>query len=262
MSTIRNIAKNSIIIFIAQALSYLLGFLYMMYTARALGPADFGVLSFAIAFTTTFSIFYDWGLQQLLIREISRDKNLAIKYMANTVALKIILCIITFILIALIINLTGHSHETIIAVYVLAFALILNTFNYMFYSIYQAFQMMEYSGIGQLLYSLLIFAGVLVAINYQLSVPGYALVFLVASAIVLLYNLVTVNLIIFSKIPHAGQHILEFDWTFWKSSLNQTIPFGFHILFANIYTWFDSVILASIQGNDIVGIYSAGSGYF
>jgi len=51
MSTIQRIAKNTTVLLVAQVASYLLAFFYMMYAARYLGPASFGIPSFALAFS-------------------------------------------------------------------------------------------------------------------------------------------------------------------------------------------------------------------
>lgn len=74
MSTIRGIAKNTAALLVAQVASYLLTFFYMMHTARYLGPANFGILSFALAFTGIFAVFGDLGLRPLTVRELARDK--------------------------------------------------------------------------------------------------------------------------------------------------------------------------------------------
>ena len=49
MSTVQRIAKNTTALLVAQVASYLLAFFYMMYTARYLSDAGFGILSFALA---------------------------------------------------------------------------------------------------------------------------------------------------------------------------------------------------------------------
>ena len=88
-----------------------------MYTARYLGAAGFGILSFALAFTGIFGVFSDLGLGTLTVREVARDKSLASKYLRNIAVMKIILVVITFGLIALTINLLGYPEQTIKVVY-------------------------------------------------------------------------------------------------------------------------------------------------
>jgi O-antigen/teichoic acid export membrane protein len=49
MSTVQRIAKNTTVLLVGQVASYLLAFFSMMYVARCLGAAGFGILSFALA---------------------------------------------------------------------------------------------------------------------------------------------------------------------------------------------------------------------
>ena len=130
-----------------------------MYTARYLGAAGFGILSFALAFTGIFGVFTDLGLQQLTIREVARDKSLASKYLGNIAVMKLILVIITFGLIALTINLLGYPEQTIKVVYLVALSIIFSAFSGMFYSIFQAYEKMEYQSVGQILSSALMLSG-------------------------------------------------------------------------------------------------------
>ena len=90
MNTVQRIAKNTGVLLFAQIASYILGFFFIMYTARYLGAAGFGInpfrksvygkmlrLSFALAFTGIFGVFSDLGLSTLTVREVARDKSLA-----------------------------------------------------------------------------------------------------------------------------------------------------------------------------------------
>lgn len=77
MNTIQRIAKHTGVLLVSQIASYILGFFFVMYTARYLGAEGFGILSFALAFTGIFGVFADLGLRQLTVREVARDKTLA-----------------------------------------------------------------------------------------------------------------------------------------------------------------------------------------
>ena len=83
MNTIQRITKNVSVLFISQMLSYLLGFFTLAYTARYLGVAGFGTLSFALAFTGIFAVSMDLGLSTLAIREVARDKSITKDYVAT-----------------------------------------------------------------------------------------------------------------------------------------------------------------------------------
>ena len=76
MNTVQRIAKNTGVLLASQIVSYVLGFFFIMYTARYLGAEGFGTLSFALAFTGIFGVFADLGLSTLTVREVARDKSL------------------------------------------------------------------------------------------------------------------------------------------------------------------------------------------
>jgi O-antigen/teichoic acid export membrane protein len=256
LSTVQTIAKNTIALFIGQAASYILSFFCIIYIARSLGPAGFGVLSFAIAFAGIFAVFGDIGLQQLSVREISREKSLASKYLANISLLKIPLAVVTFSLIALTINLMGYPRDTIIIVYLVGLSVILAAFTLVYYSIFQAFEKMEYQSIGQLLGTAVLLGGVFIAMKYNFSVVGFASLYLLSSTIVLIYCL-TVTRLKFSAVIKGGTGPLEFDGSFWLQVIRKALPFGLIAFLVGNYLGIDSVILSAVKGNEAVGWYNA-----
>ncbi len=250
MSTIQRIAKNTAFLTTADIASFIIGFFFTMYVARYLGAEGFGILSFALAFTAIFGVFTDIGLQQLMIREIARDKALAQKYLGNIAALKIFLVIITFGLIALTINLLDYPWQTTKVVYLVALSVVFNAFSMMFYGMFRAHERMEFAALGLVLSSVLTLSGALYAISQDFSVVAFASVYSIASAIALAYSF-TVSVWKFS-IPR-----IEIDLGFWKESLKEAWPFALTAVFATIYFWIDSVMLSLMKGEDVVGWYNA-----
>lgn len=250
MSSVKKIAKNTVVLMVSQIVSYILAFFYMIYIARYLGAAGFGILSFALAFTGIFSIFADMGLNTLTVREIARNKSLTGKYFSNVLSMKIILSILTFGLIAVVINLLGYPQETIIVVYFVALSVILTAISGIFNSIFQAHEKMEYQSIGQIINSVLMFAGVFIAIYYKLSVSGFAFIFFISSAISLLYIFVV-------YIWKFSLSKIEIDLDFWRPTIKEALPFGLTGISGMVYTYIDSVMLSLIQGDEVVGWYNA-----
>ncbi|MCE7698134.1 MAG: oligosaccharide flippase family protein [Methanobacterium paludis] len=123
MTTVKTLAKNTTVLFIANIISYLLGFFTTLYTARYLGVEGFGVLSLALAFTGIFNVFTDLGLSTLTIREVSRNKSLANKYIGNTTVMKIFFAVLTLVLTFLTVKLLGYPQNTAffgLAIYIIA----------------------------------------------------------------------------------------------------------------------------------------------
>lgn len=257
MNTIQRIAKNTGVLLIAQVIAKFLSFFYIMYTARYLGAAGFGILSFALAFTGMFGVFADLGLSTLTVREVARDKSLASKYLTNIGAMKIILVIITFGLVALIINLLGYPQQTIKVVYLVALSVIFNAFSGMFYSIFQAFEKMEYASLGQILSSVLMLGGVILAINQGFSVVGFASLYLIASVIILGYSLIILRWKFVNPTLIETSWKMKIDWNFWKPTIKEALPFGLSAVFVTIYFWIDTIMLSLMKGDAVVGLYNA-----
>jgi O-antigen/teichoic acid export membrane protein len=244
------VAKNTGVLFISQILSFILGFLYLIFTARYLGPESYGILSFAIAFTLIFGILADLGLNQFLVRDLVRDKSLASKYFGNALVIKIIASVITFLLIILTVNLIHYPLNTTIVIYLIAIYVLINSFSQFFYSIFQSYEKMEFQAIGNILNSALILSMVLLAIYFKLDLIFFALIYFFSSIIILVYNIIIcIWKFIIPKI--------EFDLNFWKYILLESVFFILASVFTQIYFNIDSVMISFFTGNQAVGFYTA-----
>lgn len=242
---------------LAQVLSNVLAFLYMIYAARYLGPVDFGILSFAIAFTTIFAVFADFGLHAFMIRGIARERLVTDRYLFNASFIKIIMAIITFGLIAATINMMGYRGESIIAVYFLGISVVLNSFMLMYMAVYQAHEKLEYIGINQALNAILIFVGTILAIRFEMSITAFALIYVVAGLVCLIYNIVIMRIQVSFSSNYHFSGFIKFDRSLLKYMIIESIPFGLIALFACAYTWIDSVLLSSMKSDEAVGWYGA-----
>ncbi|MGC9516148.1 MAG: flippase [Methanomicrobiales archaeon] len=250
MTTAKKIAKNTGVLVLSQIVTYILGFIYVVYVARYLGAAGYGILSFGLAFTGIFAVAVDLGLNTITTRDLARDKKKASNYLGNVTAVKLILSIIVFILIALTINLLGYPPETVTVVYFLGLYVVVAAFSQMFYAIYQAYEEMEYQSIGQVLNTAFILIFTLIAIYYQADLVLISSIYLLGSILVLAYNLI-VTYFKFTKFQ------LMINYSFWKSKVSEALPFGLTSIYGTIYTYIDSVMLSLMQGDLVVGWYSA-----
>ncbi len=250
MNPAQRLVKNTSVLMVSQILGYVLAFFYSIYSARYLGVEGFGVLSAALAFAGIFSILTDLGLSNLTVREVARDHKLAGKYLSNAVALKILLSIATFILIAAIGYLSGYPSEKSYVLYFITLSLILNSFGGIFNAIFQAYEKMEYQSVTQILNNILMFVGIFLAIGYQLNIVAFAFVYFMASAVSLI---LTIIICLWKFILPK----MEFDFPFWKSMLKEALPIAVSGIFALIAFRVDMVMLEFIKGSVAVGWYSA-----
>ena len=87
MGTARTIFANSSYLAIAEIISRILQFVIMLVAARVLSKADFGTFNFALSLSFIAVILADVGINQYLIREIARQKDLAKKYISADIIL-------------------------------------------------------------------------------------------------------------------------------------------------------------------------------
>ncbi len=250
MNTIQRIAKNMTVLFIARIASMLFGFFYVMYTARYLGPANYGILSFALALSGIFGVIANFGLDPLTVREVARDKSLARKYLANGIVLKLIFGSLTFLIVFSVVNLLGYPEITRKVVYIITLSTIIAGISNLFNDIYQAFERMEFMSAGQVLQSALSLVFAITAIKLGLNVVYFAMIYLIVNLIVLGYHVV-ITTWKFLK-PR-----IEVDLSFWKGVVREAWPFALTSVLVSIYYWMDSVMLSYMKGNEIVGWYNA-----
>jgi len=229
----------------------------MIFTARYLGPLNFGILAFALSFTGIFGVFSDFGLQPLTVREVSRDKSLASKYLANISGMKFVLVFFTFGLISLTIHLLAYPQPTITVVYLVGLSVVFNAFTTMFYSIFQAYEKMEYQSLGQILKATLMFSAAILAINLGFNVTGFAAIYFFVSLVVLIYVYSAFRIKFSDLFLIYSLKRIEIDWKFWKSTIKEALPFGLSIALVMIFYWIDTIMLSLMKGDQVVGWYNA-----
>ncbi|ASI98384.1 flippase [Thermococcus celer] len=250
MNTVQRIAKNMMVLITARILSMLFGFFYVMYTARYLGPANYGILAFALALNGIFGVITNFGLDPLTVREVARDKSLAKKYLANGIVLKLTFGVLTFLLVFGVVYLLGYPDITRKVVYIITLSTVVNGINNLFNDVYQAFERMEFMSIGQILGSALSLVFAVIAIKLGLNVVHFAMIPLAVSLILLVYHaIITTWKFLKPKV--------EVDVGFWRSTLREAWPFALTAVFVSIYYWIDSVMLSYMKGDEVVGWYNA-----
>lgn len=249
MSVVKRVSKNIASLVTIEIINQLSLLILAIIIPRYLGDAGFGKYSFIISFTILFSIFLDLGLRSLTIREVSRDEDTSEKYFSNIATIKIILSLITFAAIFIIANIMDYSRDTQIALYLMSFSLILNSFSDIFRSIFYAFQKMEYGtltiSIGKVITTLL--ACIFLFFGYGIVEVMFA--YCIGNIFALLLNYTI-------YIENFPKPKFSIDLKFCKQLIKMAIPFGLAIAFNNVFFNFDIVIISHTIGDAATGWYS------
>ncbi len=244
----QRIIRNSGFLFLSRVISYILIFLYIMYVVRYLGAEGFGVLTFALALTGIAAMLMDPGFSVLTVKEVARDHSLAGRYLNNIFGMKLVLGCAVFFLVVVFVSLYSQSTSTVVLI--ICASVFLNVICEMFYSIFQAYEKLEYQAFSRVLNSVLMILGALYAIERGLDVVGFAWIYFFTSCVVLGYNL----LVSMRRFFIPG---IEVDVSWWKAFFKRSLPFGITGVSTMVYTHTDSIMLSLMQTDAAVGWYNA-----
>lgn len=250
ISTKQTILKNTFWLTLAEFVSKGISFFVIILLARHFGPADYGQLAFSLSFVALFAFFVDFGFTTVIVKEISRDKSKASKYIENMLSMKIVLGLATYVLIVLSAYFLKGDSEILRLIYFLAIATILDSFVLFFQSIFSAHEKMEYVTISRFVQgiSLLFVSSLVVYYNAPIVAFGYAvIVSSVFSTIITLFLLRSFFVKFFLKI----------NFSIWKEIFIEAWPVGIIGFVAVAFQSLDAILLGFLRSNSEVGLYSA-----
>ncbi len=249
MSTVKRVAKNTLWLTLAEIGAKGLGFVIAIIIARYLGPEDFGRYAFAISFVTLFMVLADFGMRPLLVREVARNNQLAEKYLANFLTLKIWLTFVLFGAVALALWIYGTPLDLFILTMVAAVEIGINSFSEIFRGVFQAFERMKYETTSRILNKFLILVGVVAAVVLGLRTLSIMLVLLISGIVTVIYTIVVCQ-------KHFAKIKLAFDKVFIKEALKQSALFAVTNIFISVYFKIDTVMLEKMRSATEVGYYN------
>lgn len=249
MSRVYNIAKNTSYLTVALIMQKVVSFTYFMLLARNLSPESLGKYYSAIAFTTIFSVFIDFGLMNVVTREVAKEEKKSQKYLGAVLAVKIPLALMSLLGVFALAHVLNYSPFDRSLVYISSIAMIFDSFTFTFYAVLRGYHNLARESIGSVMYQLLV-----LIIGLYFVYSGYnLLIVLTATAIGsfgnFIYSLVSLKIITKLKI----RPLFHKDVIVWLVSV--AVPFGAYAVFQRLYMYFDTILLKSIAGDQHVGYY-------
>lgn len=101
MVTANRVSGNTLIILVSKILNLALTLLFTVLVARRLGESALGMFSFGLVFVGSFAIIADFGLQQIVARELSQMVVPNGRLFANGIFAKLLLIIISIVVITI-----------------------------------------------------------------------------------------------------------------------------------------------------------------
>lgn len=249
MTKINNIAKNTSYLTLALIMQKVLSFTYFTILGRYLMPEDLGKYYVAISFTTIFAIFIDFGLFNVLTREVAKFKDEAQKYLSAVLAVKIPMAILVWLLVVLLANALNYPDLTRHLIYLSSVCMILDSFTTTFYSVVRGYHNLKYESIASIIFQLVVMVFGLLALSMDLSLPWILSALVMASVFNFSFSIFVLNSKWNLKIKPA------YDFVFIKKLMRLAVPFGLYAIFQRFYMYLDTVLLSGLAGDRFAGLY-------
>jgi O-antigen/teichoic acid export membrane protein len=237
MSYLFRARKNIGLKFVAEVLIRSLSFLFIIVIARYLGDRDFGHYSLAYFFAGLLTVFSDFGLNTVLIRDVSRDHRLLGRYVGNIFFLKILFSLALLILSPGVLYLLGYSRELVCMILLSQLYLQGNHFLDFFIAITNGLEKMEYELLMKGLYKVLVVAIPIFFLWMGVGLWGLLIALVGAYGI----SCLVCGVIVWKRFTPL---VLRYEKDFWKQLLRSAWPIGISGLFMTVYVKIDLVMLS------------------
>lgn len=246
----RRYAANTTWLMAEQILRIIAGILVGIWVARYLGPEQFGIFSYVLAFTTIFGGIAKLGLDGIFVRELIHQPKLQNTYMGTAFWLKVIGAVMVTFFMACIVPFTSNDATTNLYIFIIAGGLF-----------FQGFEVIEFYFQSQVLAKLISICKVI-----QLIFSSIIKVCLVLIQADLFWFVCVTSLDMFSlafsyfiayRIKGNASFFKCFDVEIAKKLLKDSWMLVFSSLVVMIYMRIDQIMIKEMLGDYEVGIYSA-----
>lgn len=246
----RRYAVNTSWMFAEQMMRLVAGLLVGIWVARYLGPAQFGLFSYAMAFAALFSSIAKLGLDGIVVRDLVREPGQRDVYMGTAFWLKLIGAVVMLGVVGIAMQLTSSDSTTKLYIFIIASGAIFQSFEVVdFY--FQSKVLSKFVSICKLTQ---LFISSLVKL-YLIYIASDLFWFVMVS----LFDQITlaVTLYLAYRYQKIGRFFRCFDWKVAKQLLRDSWPLILSGLVTMIYMRIDQVMIKEMLGEKEVGLYSA-----
>ena len=230
---------------IGMAVSFFVG----VYVARYLGPANFGLLSYAGSFVGLFAGIATLGLDNIVVRELVKDEKKRDELLGTTFVLKIIGSILVLIIILIAIRFTNNDNFTNLLIFIIAIGTIFQSFNVIKYY-FQAKVLSKYTVFAQVFSTILCSVIKLLLIYFNMGLIYFAMVTLLQS-IILVSGFIAMYM---KQKLNLSNWRMNFNLT--KRLLSDSWPLMLSGIAISIYMKIDQVMIKNMLDAKAVGNYA------
>lgn len=244
----KQIAKNGIWLSGSQIFSRIIGLVYFVFVARSLSLENFGIYTFTMAFVYNFFSVADFGIERLILRDISREPSKANDYFNKVFPLRFFLSLLSMVLFLILGLLLGQNSTQLLYFFIFGLYLIPYNLIYLIVSIENAkekMHVMALANISAILFSVLfgaVFILLKLSLLYILSAFFWG-------------NLIVLMLFLFNLKKFDLSLKISIDAPFWKKIVMRSWVFAALTIIAVFYLRISIVSLNLLKGSVETGLY-------
>ena len=220
-----------------------------VYVARYLGPANFGLLSYAGSFVGLFAGIATLGLDGIVVRELVKDEKKRDELLGTTFVLKVIGAVLVIGMLAIAIRFTNNDNFTNLLIFIIVIGTIFQSFNIIkFY--FQAKVLSKNTVYVQVFSTILCAVIKLLLIYFNMGLIYFAIVTLLqsiflASGFIMIYIKQKSSLFKWSINFDLAKNLLKDSWPLMLSGIA-----------ISIYMKIDQVMIKNMLDTKAVGNYA------
>ena len=244
-------AKNTVLLFVAQIVTKVLGFIVGVLLANYLDVEGFGQYNFALAFTALFIPLCDLGVDIFLTRELASLGVEQRQLIGSAFVLKSLFSSTTLLLIGVVVWILPQSGAPFELLILAGTYTILKAFSGTYIAVYRASHEMQYDANSTIVGKVLDLLAIGISIILQFDLTKLFLTLVLAGVMHVFYTYALF------RMKHTTA-LFAVSITHAKHLLRGALPFALSGITVVIFFQIDSVLLSYLTDNTAVGIYRSG----
>lgn len=247
----QTIFKNTFWLAVSQVGSRLIRAILIIYAARVLGAAEYGIFSYAVGLAAFFTVFADIGINSILTREASKKPEMKSEYFATALIIKLALLAVTAALIIFVAPRFSNIAEAASLIPFVSLLVIFDGLREHAVSFFRALEKMERE------------AFVTVTTNIAIVVFGFIALILSPTARLLIYFYIGgagigILLPVFMLRSEIRKTFSYFRKKLVRPILSAAWPVALLTVFGAFMLSIDTIMLGLWRNAEEIGFYSAG----
>lgn len=215
-----------------------------------LGQGTWGDFSFALSLSLIGEALMDFGIHQVTIRSIARDRTRARVLFRNSLALKALPGLVMFVALTVVVFVLRPDADVRLAATLIVGSAVFRSYLLTVRGVLQGLERFADDSVVVVLDRLAVLVFGAIALWLDTGLVGVAAAFLLARGVAVAVALVAAH-------RHVGAPCPAFDTVVWRDLQRRAMPLGAFLIVLNVYSYVDTIILYALTTDVETGLYNS-----